>query len=84
MTQRNIIHYRAKKKARFYRSLYSRMIISMIIIILLTVINLITTPDKLWVLWVAFGFIALFLISYLKYLINNKLFNNKWEKRFIM
>jgi len=82
MTKHSIIYY-ARKKARFYRFFFTRMIVAGVIILILTLINIIINPDKLWVLWVAFGFIALFLLTYLKHVVRNKLFNKNWEKRFI-
>lgn len=83
MTRKSIVYYNARKRARFYRVFYSKLLTSLIIIFLIAIINVIISPNNLWVIWVIFGFASLFLITYLKYLIKFKYFNNNWEKRFI-
>ena len=82
MTKHSTVYY-ARKKARFYRFFFTRMIVAGVVILILTIINVITNPDKLWVLWVTFGFTTLFILTYLKHVVSNNLFNKNWEKRFI-
>ena len=82
MITRRFNTYRAKKKTKYYRSLYTKLIIFGFILVLTGIINIITTPEYLWFLWIGLGFAASFFLYMLNYFIQTKLFNRKWEARF--
>jgi len=72
-----------KRKATFYRRLYTQLFVFGFIFLVLLTINLITTKEYLWSLWVLVAFISVFIIKLLVYYLSKKIFNKKWERKFI-
>jgi hypothetical protein len=53
--EENEKYERAKKRVRALRDFYGHVIIYLIINVFLIVVNLISTPERLWFYWVTLG-----------------------------
>lgn len=72
----------ARKKVKELKDFYRNLITYICINILLIVINLITSPDKLWFYWVTlfWGF-GIVLHASKVFILKNRFFGQDWEER---
>lgn len=76
-------YLRIKRQARFFRRLYTRLVIYGLILVILSLIDYLSKPESWWVHWIALGLVLLFILIYLKNYLMVYVFNNQWERRFV-
>jgi protein-S-isoprenylcysteine O-methyltransferase Ste14 len=73
---------RAKRRAKKIKSFYSHLITYLVVNLVLLIINLVTSPDKLWFYWVAiFWGIGLLFDAVNVFLRKGRLLGDEWEEK---
>ncbi|WP_108484716.1 helix-turn-helix domain-containing protein [Oceaniglobus ichthyenteri] len=72
---------KAMEYVRDLKSFYMHALQYLVVMIALTIVNLLTSPGYLWVLWVAFGWGIGLLSHGLSVFEVINLFDDKWERR---
>ncbi|MFB9887933.1 2TM domain-containing protein [Balneatrix alpica] len=70
-----------QKRIRAQRRLYQQGLSYLGLIVLLAIINLLTSPEYLWFLWPALGWGIALAIQAMSYFGHLNLFNRDWEQR---
>ncbi len=71
----------ARKKVKALKGFYMNLFMYVVINIFLAILNLITSPDHLWFLWVVFGWGIGIVIQALTVFGKNALFGSNWEDK---
>ncbi|MDQ3021055.1 MAG: 2TM domain-containing protein [Bacteroidota bacterium] len=71
----------ARKKVKALKGFYTNLFAYIIVIIFLAILNLLTSPDRLWFLWVVFGWgIGLAFQAYSVFG-NKSALGSQWEEK---
>ncbi|PID64802.1 MAG: XRE family transcriptional regulator [Gammaproteobacteria bacterium] len=71
----------AYKQVRKLRKFYKDLLIFALIIVFLTIVNGLTSPDYWWVIWVFLGWGLSFVIRAVDLFVNVPVFGAAWEKK---
>ena len=73
---------KAKKRVKELKSFYSNLVTYFIINVILIIINLVTSPGRLWFYWVTiFWGIAILIHASKVFILKGKLFGEEWEEK---
>lgn len=73
--------HRARKQVKRLRDFYVLCGTALLVIALTAVVNLVTDPDRLWFLWVVFGFAIAIGFSALDVFARDRVLGRAWEER---
>jgi Na+/melibiose symporter-like transporter len=73
--------HRARKQVKRLRDFYVLCGTALLVVGLTAVVNLVTDPDRLWFLWVVFGFAIAIGFSALDVFARDRLLGAAWEER---
>jgi uncharacterized membrane protein len=71
----------ARRYARKLRGFFTLLAVAAGVIVLAATLNLVKSPDRLWFLWVVFGFALAIAFSALNVFGRNLWFGPDWERR---
>lgn len=71
----------ARRYVRRLRKFYELCAIAVLVIGLCAVVNVVTSPNRLWVLWVVFGFAVAIAFSALETFGRGRWLGREWEER---
>jgi Na+/melibiose symporter-like transporter len=73
--------HRARKQIKRLREFYILCGTALLVVALTAVVNLVTDPDRLWFLWVVFGFAIAIGFSALDVFARDRVLGPAWEER---
>ncbi len=73
--------HRARKQIKRLRDFYILCGTALLVVALTAVVNLVNDPDRLWFLWVAFGFAIALGFSALDVFARDRVLGPAWEER---
>ncbi|MEO8209418.1 MAG: 2TM domain-containing protein [bacterium] len=71
----------ARKKVKALKGFYSNLFAYIIVNIFLAILNLLTSPDHLWFLWVVLGWGIGLAIQAYSIFGKSRIFNSQWEEK---